>query len=101
MTTYLPMAYARDVIPNLDADMPGEERVIMKGMRNPFVRLRCAVISGYGPYAELGPGLKRPLDPPRLSIVGLDIEVMTIRRGGGMLLLHDEIVSIAITNGGW
>ena len=101
LMTDLPMAYTRDMIPNLDADMHVEERAIMKGMMNPFMRLRCTAISGYGPYAKLDPGLKRPLDLPRLSIMGLDIEVMTIRRGGRMPLLHDEIVSIAITNGGW
>ncbi|KAL2357356.1 hypothetical protein BJ546DRAFT_947622 [Cryomyces antarcticus] len=101
MTTGLPMGLAMDVVPNIDADAPGENPQIITGMKNPLSKMRAASISGYGPYASRGTGLKEPMQTPKLSVIGLDIEVSTIRRGDGMPLSHDPIISIVISNGGW
>ncbi|KAL9122241.1 MAG: hypothetical protein Q9187_001193 [Circinaria calcarea] len=101
MVTDLPIAVGREIIPNLDADEPGTTNEIITGMRNPLMKLRAASMSGYGPYAPRCLGATIPTVVPKLSIVGLDIEVTTIRRGGGMPLPHDPIISIVISNGGW
>lgn len=101
LVTDVPTAMALDVIPNMDADNPGDNPDIITGMKSPLSRLRAASISGYGPYASKGPGLKEPATIPKLSIIGLDFEVTTIFRGDGMPLSHDPIISIVTSNGGW
>ncbi|KAK5162688.1 uncharacterized protein LTR77_011241 [Saxophila tyrrhenica] len=97
----LPLAMAMDVVANIDADIPGDNPMIITGMKNSISKLRAASISGYGPYATRGVGLKKPANVPKLSIIGLDIEVSTIVRGDGMPLPHDPLISISISNGGW
>lgn len=67
-------------------------------MKNLISKLRAASISGYGPCATK---LEEPTQMPKLSIIGLDIEVTTLMRGDGMPLPHDPLISIAISNGGW
>jgi DNA polymerase elongation subunit (family B) len=101
LKTDVPLPVPMETIPNIDADEPGSVPDIVNAMTTATSKLRAASISGYGPYASRGPGLKRPLKPPKLSIVGLDIEVSTAERSPGMPLPEDEIMTIAITNGGW
>jgi DNA polymerase elongation subunit (family B) len=97
----LPLAVAYDVVENIDADIPGDNPAIITGMKNSISKLRAVSISGYGPYATRGVGLKKPAKMPKLSIIGLDIEVSTVVRGDGMPLPHDPLISISISNGGW
>ncbi|EMC97269.1 hypothetical protein BAUCODRAFT_147392 [Baudoinia panamericana UAMH 10762] len=101
LTVDVPLAMALGVVANIDADVPGDNPMIISGMKNSISKLRAASISGYGPYATRGVGLKEPAKVPNLSIIGLDIEVTTITRGEGMPLPHDPLISIAISNGGW
>lgn len=101
MTTDVPLAVPWDTIPNIDADDPGSMPEITTGMRTKVSKLRAAAISGYGPYAPRGPGIKAPVRVPKLSILGLDIEVTTVLRTPGMPLPEDEMMTVAITNGGW
>ena len=101
LKTDIPLPMPAETIPNIDADEPGSVPEIVGSMKTTASKLRAVSISGYGPYASRGPGLKRPLKPPPLSVVGLDIEVSTIMRAPGMPLPEDKIMTIAITNGGW
>jgi DNA polymerase elongation subunit (family B) len=86
---------------NVDADNPGETLGYTPSTSNELWKLRMASMAGYGPCGNLGPGLKDPMKPPKLLIVGLDIEVSTYARNGEMTLPHDDILSITISNGGW
>ncbi|KAK6436907.1 hypothetical protein LTR95_006911, partial [Oleoguttula sp. CCFEE 5521] len=101
MVADLPLGVAMGVVANIDADIPGDNPMIITGMKNSISKLRAASISGYGPYATRGVRLKEPAKMPKLSIIGLDIEVTTVVRGVGMPLPHDPLISIAISNGGW
>ena len=101
LKTDVPLPMPMETIPNVDADEPGSVPEIINAMTTMTSKLRAVSISGYGPYASRGPGLKRPLKPPKLSIVGLDIEVSTVERSPGMPLPEDQIMTIAIANGGW
>ncbi len=86
LTTDVPIGTPWDKVPNIDADFDTSITSIVPGMKSTQSRLRAASISSYGPYASRGPGLRRPLKLPKLSIVGLDIEVSTTRRSPGMPL---------------
>lgn len=101
MVVDLPLGVALGVVANIDADIPGDNPMIITGMKNSISKLRAASISGYSPYATRGVGLKEPAKMPKLSIIGVDIEVSTIMRGDGMPLPHEPLISIAISNGGW
>ena len=100
MSTDVPIAVAEYVIPNLDADEPGARPEIISGMGKPLGKLRATTISGYGPYASRGAGLKMLMEALKLSIIGLNIEMTTAMRTD-MSLSHDLIISIVISNGGW
>ena len=63
-------------------------------------KLKVVSISGYGPDASRGSGLKILIDMRKLSIIGLDIEVSTVNRGNRMPLAHDPIIGIVTSNGG-
>ncbi|RYP50712.1 hypothetical protein DL768_003856 [Monosporascus sp. mg162] len=56
---------------------------------------------GYGPCSNGRAGLCKPVTLPDLKIAGLEFEASTYARGGGMPLLHDHIISITTSNGGW
>lgn len=99
VTTDVPLILPPGVIPNLDADEPGDNPAIITGLKTEIGKTRAAAISGYGPYADAGPGLKPPTGLPKIYTIGLDIEVSTIKRNGGMPLPHDDIISISISNG--
>lgn len=90
-----------DSILNIDADSPGTTVGIVPSQFGEMMKLRMASIAGYGPCGPAGPGFKKPMSPPKLMIVGLDIEVSTFARKGMMPLPHDDIISITISNGGW
>ncbi|KAK2591532.1 hypothetical protein QQS21_010782 [Conoideocrella luteorostrata] len=95
LVTDVPLAVGRDVVINLDADDPGANPEIITNMRQSIQKLRAVSISGYSPLTPRGLGMAT------LSIMGLDIEVTTHERGGGMPLPHDPIISIVVSNGGW
>jgi hypothetical protein len=101
LTTDLPMATAMEVIPNMDADEPRAQGEVITGLKTGLGRLRASTISDYGPYVTKGVVLKEPASIPRLSVVGLDIEVSTIKCGDGMPLMHDPFISITVSKGGW
>ena len=101
LMTNVYLGVADTIIPNLDADEPGVTAELITGITTSIGKLRASALSGYGPYATTTMGLKKPMPVPKLSIVGLDVEVTTFGRNDGMPLPHDEIISIAITNGGW
>jgi len=89
------------VIENIDADAPGSKVAVVPSQSNELWKLRMASMAGYGPCGALGPGVKKPVNTPRLMTVGLDIEVTTFARKGLMPLPHDDIISITISNAGW
>lgn len=90
-----------EVIENIDADVPGSVVAVVPSQSNELWKTRMASIAGYGPCGALGPGIKKPMDLPKMVVVGLDIEVTTFTRKGMMPLPHDDIISITISNGGW
>lgn len=90
-----------EVIENIDADVPGSVVAVVPSQSNELWKTRMASIAGYGPCGALGPGIKKPMDLPKMVVVGLDVEVTTFTRKGMMPLPHDDIISITISNGGW
>ncbi|KAH7001770.1 hypothetical protein B0J12DRAFT_587644, partial [Macrophomina phaseolina] len=91
----------KNVIKNIDADEPGSVVGITPTSSNELWKLRLVSIAGYGTCSSGGPGVKKCAPLPKLSVVGLDIEVTTHMRKGGMPLPHDPIISITISNGAW
>lgn len=101
LITDVPLALGRDVVINLDSDDPGSSPEIITNMRQSIQKLRAVSISGYSPLAPRGLGMTTVSKVPKLSVMGLDIEVSTVERKGGMPLPHDPIISIVVSNGGW
>lgn len=101
IVTDVPLSFANNVVINLDADDPGSNPEIITNMRQSIQKLRAVSISGYSPLAPRGLGMATVRNVPKLSVIGLDIEVTTINRNGGMTLPHDPIISIVVSNGGW
>ncbi|KAK1809908.1 hypothetical protein LTR12_015732 [Friedmanniomyces endolithicus] len=66
MVVDLPLGVALGVVANIDADIPGDNPMIITGMKNSISKLRAASISGYSPYATRGVGLKEPAKMPKL-----------------------------------
>jgi hypothetical protein len=66
------------VIENIDADMPGSKVAVVPMQSNELWKLRMASMAGYGPCGALGPGVKRPMDTPRLMTVGLDRHLLEL-----------------------
>lgn len=90
-----------NVIVNIDADEPGSTVKIVPSSSNEMWLLRLASIAGFGPGSGGQPGAVMASNPVPFSIMGLDIEVSTHARQGGVPLPHDDIISISISNGGW
>lgn len=91
----------KNVIPNVDADEPGSVVRIVPSTSSEMWLMRLASIAGFGPGSGGGPGTLPASPSVPFSIVGLDIEVSTHARRGGVPLPHDDIISITISNGGW
>lgn len=91
----------RDVIPNVDSDEPGSAAKIVPSTSNELLLMRMASIAGFGSGSGGKPGRVPAPTPVAFSVVGLDIEVSTHARKGGVPLPHDDIISITISNGGW
>jgi DNA polymerase elongation subunit (family B) len=85
MTTDIRLVVPWHTIPNLDADEPGSMPEITIGMR----------------LGSRSRGLSPSRATPKLPILGLDLEVTTVERAPGMPLPEDEVMTIALTNGGW
>ena len=88
-------------IANMDSDEPGSAAKIVPSVTSEYWLLRAASIAGFGTASGGGPGAVPASGCVEFSIVGLDIEVSTLARKGNMPLPHDDIVSIAISNGAW
>ncbi|KAF4460195.1 DNA polymerase (pol2) [Fusarium albosuccineum] len=101
LTTDVPLAIAWDTVVNIDSDDPGSSPEIITNLRQMTQKLRAVAISGYSPLAPKGLGISSISTMPKMSIVGLDIEVTTEVRNGGMCLPHDPIISTVVSNGGW
>ncbi|KAH8157951.1 hypothetical protein CIB48_g10296 [Xylaria polymorpha] len=101
LTTDVPMPMATDILVNIDADDPGSTAEIITNIRQPIQKLRTVSILGYSPVTTRGLGMTISTEMPKLSVIGLDVEVTTYLRGGNMLLPYDPIISIVISNGGW
>lgn len=91
----------KGVIRNIDADEPGTVVGITPTTSTELWKLRLVSIAGYGTCSSGGSGVRQCAKMPPLSVVGLDIEVTTYMRRGGMPLPHDPIISITISNGAW
>lgn len=101
VVTDVPLAVGKDVVVNLDADDPGTAPEIITNMGQSIQKLRAISISGYSPLTSRGLGMTTVTNVPKLSIMGLDIEVTTCERNGNMPLPHDPIISVEVSNGGW
>lgn len=91
----------KSVIPNVDADEPGSIIKIVPSTSSEMWLMRLSSIAGFGPGSGGGPGPVAASPSVPFSIMGLDIEVSTHARQGGVPLPHDDIISITISNGGW
>lgn len=89
------------VIENIDADEPGSVNKMLPSTANESWLMRLSSMAGFGPGSGGGAGVVAAINPPKFSIVGLDIEVSTFARNGKMPLPHDDMISIVISNGGW
>jgi len=87
------------VILNVDVDEFGFAPEIITEIKNFFLKLRAVSILGYELYASRGPGIKQFIKIFKLSVVNLNIKIITIKRGDGIPLSHDLIISIVISNG--
>lgn len=90
-----------NVVLNIDADEPGSVVKIVPSTSNEMWLTRLASIAGFGPGSGGSAGTTPAANPVSFSILGLDIEVSTHARQGGVPLPHDDIISISISNGGW
>jgi len=58
VVTNLPITAVIYVILNVNVDKPEFAPEIIIEIKNPFLKLKAVSISGYGPYASRGPGIK-------------------------------------------
>lgn len=96
---YLPKV--DDVLLSVDSDDPSTVTDLTFSTGPELWKLRLASRVGYGPCSDGKPGLFKPMEPPNLMIAGMEIEMTTHTRMGSMPLLHDDKISITISNGAW